>query len=34
MIHFAEKSTVDFVIVGGGGAGAIVAKELRKMDFR
>jgi choline dehydrogenase-like flavoprotein len=34
MIHFAEKSTVDFVIVGGGGAGAIVAKELSENGFQ
>jgi choline dehydrogenase-like flavoprotein len=28
MVSFAEKTQVDFVVVGAGGAGAIVAKEL------
>jgi choline dehydrogenase-like flavoprotein len=28
MVRFAEKTQVDFVVVGGGGAGAIVANEL------
>ena len=28
MVRFAEKTQVDFVVIGGGGAGAIVAKEL------
>jgi choline dehydrogenase-like flavoprotein len=28
MVRFPEKTRVDFVVVGGGGAGAIVAKEL------
>jgi len=28
MVRFGEKAQVDFVVVGGGGAGAIVAKEL------
>lgn len=28
MVRFTEKTQVDFVVIGGGGAGAIVAKEL------
>ena len=28
MVRLAEKTQVDFVVVGGGGAGAIVANEL------
>jgi len=28
MVRFADKTRVDFVVIGGGGAGAIVAKEL------
>jgi choline dehydrogenase-like flavoprotein len=28
MVRFADNAQVDFVVIGGGGAGAIVAKEL------
>jgi len=34
MVRFADKTQVDFVVIGGGGAGAIVAKELPPQDFR
>ena len=34
MIKFADSAQVDFVVIGGGGAGAIVAKELSVAGFR
>ena len=34
MIRFEEKTAVDFVVIGGGGAGAIVAKELSVGGFQ
>jgi choline dehydrogenase-like flavoprotein len=33
-IRYADKTPVDFVVVGGGGAGAIVAKELSTGGFQ
>jgi len=34
MVRYSEKTEVDFVIIGGGGAGAIVAKELSTAGFQ
>ena len=34
MVRFADKTQVDFVVIGGGGAGAIVAKELSAAGFQ
>lgn len=34
MVRFADKTQVDFVVIGGGGAGAIVAKELSTAGLR
>lgn len=34
MIKFEDKTPVDFVVIGGGGAGAIVAKELAVAGFQ
>jgi choline dehydrogenase-like flavoprotein len=34
MIKFEDKTPVDFVVIGGGGAGAIVAKELSVGGFQ
>ena len=34
MPHFENKTAVDFVIVGAGGAGGIVAKELSTSGFQ
>src|SRR5215469_12681712 len=34
MVRYPEKTEVDFVVIGGGGAGAIVAKELSAAGFQ
>ncbi len=34
MARYPDKTRVDFVVVGGGGAGAIVAKELSAAGFQ
>ena len=34
MVRYLEKTEVDFVVIGGGGAGAIVAKELSAAGFQ
>ena len=34
MIQFADKTQVDFIVIGGGGAGAVIAKELATAGFQ